>query len=217
MSYQTALASTSSAELCGVADTVEDHDNIEDYMQKYVNAKCSEKWRFNSKYLRKIHIAVPGGKYKPTKCSLYLPFEDINDATMVAKLACHSQSFHRRDLRVSNYGEINRETEEVERKNTIQGESVERKIKHTAWSHMKVSTSRFTRDVTYKYAIHWQADRSQIRDGNRIQQLITFHRLSWLLHAKNHVPTQTRLPKSSHRDGKTKTSKLPSLHWCLKS
>ena len=42
-SYQTALASSSSAELSGVADTVEDHDNIEDDMQKCINANCSEK------------------------------------------------------------------------------------------------------------------------------------------------------------------------------
>ena len=41
-SYQVALASTSSAERNDVVNTVEVYNNIEDNMQQYVNAKCSE-------------------------------------------------------------------------------------------------------------------------------------------------------------------------------
>ena len=111
-SYQTALASTSSAGPDDVANTMEGYDNIEDDMQQYVNANCSGKWRFNSKYLRKIHIVVSEGKYKKKKCCPYCPFEDIKDATMVAKL--HLQSFHQRELRVSNLRRINLEIEELE-------------------------------------------------------------------------------------------------------
>ena len=40
-SYQTALASTSSAGPDDVANTMEGYDNIEDDMQQYVNATCS--------------------------------------------------------------------------------------------------------------------------------------------------------------------------------
>ena len=110
--YQTALASTSSAD--DVVNTVQGYDNIEDDMQQYVNDNCSGKWRFNSKYLRKIHIVVSEGKYKKKKCCLYCPFEDIKDATMVAKLHRHLQSFHQRELRVSNLRRINQEIEELE-------------------------------------------------------------------------------------------------------
>ena len=113
-SYQTALASTSSAGPDDVANTKEGYDNIEDDMQQYVNANCSGKWRFNSKYLRKIHIVVSEGKYKKKKCCPYCPFEDIKDATMVAKLHRHLQSFHQRELRVSNLRRINLEIEELE-------------------------------------------------------------------------------------------------------
>ena len=45
--YQTALASTSSAD--DVVNTVQSYDNIEDDMQQYVNDNCSGKWRFNTK------------------------------------------------------------------------------------------------------------------------------------------------------------------------
>ena len=75
-SYQTALASTRSAGPDDVANTMEGYDNIEDDMQQYVNANCSGKWRFNSKYLRKIHIVVSEGKYKKKKCCSYCPFEE---------------------------------------------------------------------------------------------------------------------------------------------
>ena len=61
-SYQTALASTSSAGPDDVANTMEGYDNIEDDMQQYANANCSGKWRFNSKYLRKIHLVVHEGE-----------------------------------------------------------------------------------------------------------------------------------------------------------
>ena len=47
-SYQTALASTSSAGPDDGANTMEGYDNIEDDMQQYANANCSGKWRFNS-------------------------------------------------------------------------------------------------------------------------------------------------------------------------
>ena len=57
-SYQTALASTSSTGPDDVANLVEGYDNIEDDMQQYVNANCSGKWRFNSKYLRKMQIVL---------------------------------------------------------------------------------------------------------------------------------------------------------------
>ena len=50
--YQTAIASSSSAEPNDVANTVEGCDNIEDDMQEYVNAICSGNLRCNSKYLR---------------------------------------------------------------------------------------------------------------------------------------------------------------------
>ena len=113
-SYQTALASTSSAGPDDVANTMEGYDNIEDDMQQYVNANCSGKWRFNSKYLRKTHIVVSEGKYKKKKCCPYCPFEDIKDATMAAKLHPHLQSFHQRELRVSNLRRINLEIEELE-------------------------------------------------------------------------------------------------------
>ena len=113
-SYQTALASTSSAGPDDVANTVEGYDNIEDDMQQYVNANCCGKWRFNSKYLRKIHIVVSEGKYKKKKCCPYCPFEDIKDATMVAKLHRHLQSFHQKELRGSNLRRINLELEELE-------------------------------------------------------------------------------------------------------
>ena len=66
-SYQTALASTLSAGPDVVANIVEGYDNIEDDMQQYVNANCWGKWRFNSKYLKKIHIVVFDGKYKKTR------------------------------------------------------------------------------------------------------------------------------------------------------
>ena len=49
-----------------------------------------------------------------TKKSPYCPFEDIKDATMVAKLHRHLQSFHQRELRVSNLRRINLEIEELE-------------------------------------------------------------------------------------------------------
>ena len=113
-SYQTALASTSSTRPDDVANTMDGYDNIEDDMQQYVNANCSGKWRFNSKYLRKIQIVVSEGKYKKKKCCPYCPFEDIKDATMVAKLHRHLQSFHQRELRVSNLRRINLEIEELE-------------------------------------------------------------------------------------------------------
>ena len=93
-SYQTALASTSSTGPDDVANTVEGYDNIEDDMQRYINANCSGKRRFNSKYLRKFQIVVSEGIYKKKKCCPYCPFEDIKDATMVAKLHRHLQSFH---------------------------------------------------------------------------------------------------------------------------
>ena len=90
-SYQTALASTSSAGRDDVANTMEGYDNIEDDMQQYVNANFSGKWNFNSKYLRKIQIVVFEGEYKKKKCFPYCPFEDVKDATMVAKLHRHLQ------------------------------------------------------------------------------------------------------------------------------
>ena len=98
-SYQTAQASTLSSGPDDVANTVEGDDNIEDDMQQYVNANCSGKWRFISKYLGKIHIVVFEGKYKKKKCCPYCPFEDIKDATVVAKLHRHLQSFHQKDIR----------------------------------------------------------------------------------------------------------------------
>ena len=113
-SYQTALASTSSAGLDDVANTMDGYDNIEDDMKQFVNANCPGKWRFNSKYLRKIHIVISEGKYKKKKCCPYCPFEDIKDATMVAKLHRHLQSFHQRELRVTNFRRINLEIEELE-------------------------------------------------------------------------------------------------------
>ena len=113
-SYQAALASTSSTEPDNVANTVERYDNIEDDMQQYVNANCSGKWRFNSKYLRKIQIVVSEGKYSKKKCCPYCPFEDFKDATMVAHLHRHLQSFHQRELRISNLRPINLEIEEIE-------------------------------------------------------------------------------------------------------
>ena len=136
--YQTALASTSPAEPNNVANPVENYDNIEDDEQKYVNANCSGKLRFNSKYPRKILIAVSRGKYKKKKCCPYYPFEDIKDATMVAKLHRHLQSFYQRELRVSNLGRINLEIEELEgSKETARTERDFKKlhremIKHTA-------------------------------------------------------------------------------------
>ena len=63
-SYQTALASTSFTGPDDVANAVDGYDNIEDDMQQYVNANCSGKWRFNSKFLGKIQIGVSEGKYK---------------------------------------------------------------------------------------------------------------------------------------------------------
>ena len=108
--YQTALASTSSAGPDEVANTMDGSDNNEDDMQQYVYSSCSGNWRFNSKYLRKIHIVVSEGKYKKKKCCPYCPFE----ATMVAKLHRHLQSFHQRELRVSNLRRINLEIEELE-------------------------------------------------------------------------------------------------------
>ena len=93
---------------------MEGYDNIEDDMQQYVNAKCSGKWRFNSKCLWKIHTVVSEGKSKKKKCCPYCPFEDIEDATMVAKLPRHLQPFHQREFRVSNLRQINLEIEELE-------------------------------------------------------------------------------------------------------
>ena len=94
--YQTALASTSSAEPKDDANTVERYDIIQDDMQEYVNANCSGRWSFNSKDLRNIHCFVSEGKYKRKKCCPYCPFEDIKDATMIAKLHRLLQSFHQR-------------------------------------------------------------------------------------------------------------------------
>ena len=71
-SYPTTLASTSSAGPDDVANTVEGHGNIDDDIPQNVKGKC----RFNSKYLRKIHIVVSEVKYKKNKCP-YCPFEDI--------------------------------------------------------------------------------------------------------------------------------------------
>ena len=88
-SYQTKHASKSSAEPDDVANTVEGYDKIEDDMREEVNVNCSGNWRFNSKYLRKIHIVVCEGKHKKTKCCPYWSFEDIKDATMVTKLHRH--------------------------------------------------------------------------------------------------------------------------------
>ena len=103
--YQTALASTSSAGPDDVANTVEGYDNIKDDMQQYVNANSSGKWRFNSKYLRKIHIVVSEGKNKKRKSCPYCPFEDIKDATMVAKLLHNLQSFHQKSSASVHLGE----------------------------------------------------------------------------------------------------------------
>ena len=113
-SYRTALASTSSTGPDDVANTVEGYDNIEDDLQQYVNANCSGKWRFNSKYPRKIQIVVSECKYRKKKNCPNCPIEDIKDATMVAKLHCHVQSFHQRELRVSNLRRINLEIEILE-------------------------------------------------------------------------------------------------------
>ena len=94
--YQTTLASTSSA--CETVNTVQGYDNIEDDMQQHVNDNCSRKWKFNSKYLRKIQIVVSEGKYKKEnkiqnkeeiQKRPYCLFEDIKDATMVAKVHRH--------------------------------------------------------------------------------------------------------------------------------
>ena len=69
---------------------MEDYDNIEDDMQEFVDRTCSEKvLRFNSKFLRKIHIVVSEGKYIKKKCCPYCSFEDNEDVTMVAKLPRH--------------------------------------------------------------------------------------------------------------------------------
>ena len=111
--YQTAPDSTSSPS--DVVNFVQGYDNIEDDMQQYVNGNCSGKWKFNSKYPRKIQIVVSEGKYKKKKCCPYFPVEDIKDATMVAKLHRHLQSFHQKELRVSNLRRINLEIEELER------------------------------------------------------------------------------------------------------
>ena len=113
-SYQTALASTLSAGPDDDANTMEGYDNIEDDMQQYVNANCSGKWRFKSKYLGEIQIVVSEGEYKKKNCCPNCPFEDIKDATMVAKLHRHLQLFHQRELRVSNLRRINLEIEELE-------------------------------------------------------------------------------------------------------
>ena len=44
----------------------------------------------------------------------YCPFEDFKDATMVAHLHRHLQSFHQRELRISNLRPINLVVEEIE-------------------------------------------------------------------------------------------------------
>ena len=114
-SYQTKGASTSSAEPNDVANTVEGYDKIEDEMQEVLNVNFSGDWRFNSKYLGKIHIVVPEGKYKMTKCCPYWYFEDIKDATMVTKLHRHFLlSFHQRELRVSDLMGRNLAKEELD-------------------------------------------------------------------------------------------------------
>ena len=79
----------------------------------------SGKWRFNSKYLRKIHIVVSEGKYKKKKCCPYYAFEDIKDATMVTNLHRHLQSFHHIELSVSNLRQIYLEIEKLERSKEI--------------------------------------------------------------------------------------------------
>ena len=55
-SYQTALASTSSAGPDDVANTMEVYDNIEDDMQQYVNANCSGKWRSGRSTLLSLKV-----------------------------------------------------------------------------------------------------------------------------------------------------------------
>ena len=113
-SYQTALASTSSTEPDDVANTVEGYDNIEDVLQQYVNASCSGNRRFNSKYLRKIQIVVSEVKYKRRNVILlsFRRYQRCDNGR--AKLHCHLQSFHQRELRVSNLRRINLEIEELE-------------------------------------------------------------------------------------------------------
>ena len=147
---QTALASTSSTAPDDVANTVEGYDNIGDDMQQYVNANCSGKWSFNSKYLRKIQIVVSEGKYKRKKSCSYCPFEDIKDATMGAKLYRQLQSFHQRELRISNLRRINLEIEELEESKEIA--TTERDLKKL--HEEKDQTYRLiTYEGQYKYNI----------------------------------------------------------------
>ena len=95
---------------------MKDYSKIEDDTQQYVDTSFSEKWRFNSKYLKKIHIVVSEGKYKKMKNCPDCSFEEIKDVTMVNKLAHHLQSFHQKELRVNNLRGTNLETEELEKR-----------------------------------------------------------------------------------------------------
>ena len=111
-SYQTALASKSSA--VDVVNTVQGYDIIEDDMHQNGNNNCSGKWKFSPKYLRKIQIVVSEGKYKKQKCWPYCVFEDIKDASILAKIHRNLQSFHQRELRVSKLRRLNLEIEELQ-------------------------------------------------------------------------------------------------------
>ena len=110
--YQTALASTSSAD--DVVNTVQGYDNIEDDMQQYVNDNCSGNGNSTQSISGRSTSLSLKVNTKKKKCCPYCPFEPIKDATMVAKLHRHLQSFHQRELRVSNLRRINLEIEELE-------------------------------------------------------------------------------------------------------
>ena len=201
-------------------------------MKQYVDAKCSGKWRFNSKYLRKIHIVVSEGKYKKKKCCPYCPFEVIKDATLVAKLYRHLQSFHQKELRVSNLKWINLEIEDLEGSKEIA--TTERDLRKL-YKEKDQTYRLITYEGQYKYNI--AVFKKCIETNRFTDKLIVVRDPTETENptADNYAPCPDcrgffmrktmyrhkldcrQLPSLAIKKEKTKTSKLPSLRWCLKS
>ena len=87
---------------------------------------------------------------KGKKCCPYCPFEDIKDATLVAKLHRHLQSFHQREHCISNLRRINLEIEELEVSKEVATTERDSRIFHKK----KDQTYRLiTNEGQYKYNI----------------------------------------------------------------
>ena len=168
-------------------------------------------------------MVLSKGKYKKKKCCPYCHFEDIKDAT-ISKI--YLQSSHQRELRVSNFRRINLELEELE--GSKETATTERELKKV--HRKKDQTCRLiTYESQYKYIIavfkkcietnRFTDKLMVVREPTETKNpttdkydpcpdLLGFFLRKTMYRHKLDCPAVT---KSSHKEGKTKTSKLPSL------